>query len=219
MGRTGTMSLKAGLEELGFGPCFHMVELLQRPERLRYLKEAHKKGHTDWDGLYADFGSAVDYPTCLYVEPLLEAYPEVKVILTLRDPESWYESVKNTIWMASPKGPGDILKLIWGAIRFHEMRKVAPIFKHNDQLIWKEQFQGKFLDKGFAIEVYHAHNEYIRTMVPAGQLLEYRVAEGWQPLCDFLGSPVPDTPFPRTNDQAEFQRKLVRLKTEGVFEA
>jgi Sulfotransferase domain len=49
-----------------------------------------------------------------------------------------------------------------------------------------------------------AHNEAVKATIPAGQLLVYDVKQGWAPLCEFLGVPVPDEPFPRSNDRREF---------------
>ena len=219
LGRTGTMSLKFALERMGLGPCFHMVELMKVPERLKYLKQAHKTGDSDWDALFHGFSSAVDYPICLYLQPLLQKYPDAKVVLTLRDPDVWYTSVTNTIWHAAPHSASDILKLIWGTIRHKDMRKVAPVFNHSDQLIWKEQFEGRFRDKDFAIAKYHEHTEWVRSIVPEGQLLEYNLGDGWVPLCEFLDKEILKEEFPKSNDQAEFQRKLKRLQTEGVFAA
>lgn len=52
-GRTGTMSLKVALEQLGFGPCYHMVECLPKgPEHYRLWEEA-VAGKADWDAIFA----------------------------------------------------------------------------------------------------------------------------------------------------------------------
>ncbi|HAA12907.1 MAG TPA: sulfotransferase family protein [Cytophagales bacterium] len=219
LGRTGTMSLKFALEELGMGPCFHMTELLERPERLKYLKQYRKTGNTDWSAFFESFSSAVDYPVCLYYKHLMELYPEAKVILTVRDSDSWYESVKATIWNTSPKGPGDIFRLIINSMRHKALRRVAPVFKNSDDMIWKEQFHGKFADKEYAKGVYEAHNEEVKATVPADRLLVFEAKQGWEPLCNFLGKEVPAKDFPRSNDTAEFNRKVDRLMNEGVFQA
>jgi len=219
LGRTGTMSLKFALEELGLGPCFHMTGLMEKPERLRYLKQYRKTGKTDWSAFFEGFGSAVDYPVCLYYQDLMKLYPDAKVILTVRDADSWYESVKATIWNTSPKGPGDIFRLIINGLRHKALRRVAPVFKNNDDMIWKEQFQGRFADKEFAKSVYTAHIEEVKTSVPADRLLVFDVKEGWEPLCKFLGKEVPAKDFPRSNDTTEFNRKVDRLMNEGIFQA
>lgn len=218
LGRTGTMSLKMALEQLGYGDCFHMVELMKKPERLGYIKQAQKTGTTDWDALFEGFGATVDYPVCLFYKDLIDHYPEAKFIHTVRDPERWYESVKNTIFGAKPRGMAQILSMLMGMMKSSSLRRVAPVLMNNDALIWKQQFHNKFEDKAYAMDVYHAWTEEVKNTVPADRLLVYELKEGWEPLCTFLGKPVPATDFPRSNDQAEFNRKLRRLMKEGVFE-
>ncbi|MGB0522590.1 MAG: sulfotransferase family protein [Flammeovirgaceae bacterium] len=218
LGRTGTMSLKLALEYLGYGPCFHMVELLQEPQRLSYLKTLHKTGKTNWSEFFSGFNSTVDYPTCLYYDQLLQENPAAKVILTERDPEKWYESVYQTIYRGKPKGFKDITRLVKNLIFSKDMRKVAPVFMHNDTLIWNGQFKGKFEDKQAAIEIYLQHNEQVKKTVPAEQLLVFQVTEGWQPLCTFLGEPTPDIPFPRSHQRETFNKKMDKLLLHGKFE-
>ena len=219
LGRTGTMSLQQALQQLLGGSCFHMVELLKKPERLKYLKAGYKSGNTDWTTFFEGYKSAVDYPICLYVEELLKSNPKLKVIHTTRDPETWYNSVYNTIYRGVPKGPKDIFRLIFNTIRYKDMRRVAPVFMHNDKLIWKGQFENRFEDRDFAIEVFKKHEEQIKQLVPGDQLLIFNVKDGWEPLCNFLGVAIPDAPFPQTNQKDEFNRKMDRLLVNGVFEA
>src|SRR5207248_2818817 len=96
-GRTGTLSLKAGLEELGFRPCYHMVELFTHPEHNAIWQAAAEKKPVDWRALLAGYEAAVDWPACTFYAELMDQYPDAKVLLTVRDPEKWYESVANTI--------------------------------------------------------------------------------------------------------------------------
>ena len=218
LARTGTMSLKMALEQLGYEHCFHMVELLKNPARLTYLDLSHKEGATDWAAFFEDYQAAVDYPACFYYKELLTENPTAKVILTVRDPESWYQSVLNTVYRGKPKGFRDIIRLIRNLIVSSDMRRVAPVFRYNDKLIWQGQFNGEFEDKEAAIRVYHDHVEQVKKHVPADQLLIFEVKQGWQPLCDFLDKPIPEQPFPHSNSMAEFNRKMDRLLIDGVFE-
>ncbi len=209
LGRTGTLSLKHALEILTGEPCFHMTELLKDTEDLKHIKQKN------WAAFSKGYGSAVDYPICLFIEELLQINPELKVIHTRRDPLSWYESVEETIYRPTPKNGMDVLKIIWSAIRFPEFRRVAPVFRYNEQQIWKGQFKGKFHDKAFAIDVYQRHEAYIQSIVPKRNLLMYEVREGWKPLCDFLQLPKPKTEFPNTNAKADINQKIDRLFQKG----
>ena len=59
-------------------------------------------------------------------------------------------------------------------------------------------------DRACAIAAYRANNAAVSATVPADRLLVFHVADGWKPLCDFLGVPVPDTPVPRSHPRDEF---------------
>ena len=110
-GRTGTMTLKVALEELGVGPCYHMVEVLWGDTSRLPLWQAAANGEaTDWKAVFDGFESTVDWPGCTFYEPLMEVFPDAKVLLTVRDPESWYESAKNSIYAALIAGQKGELK-------------------------------------------------------------------------------------------------------------
>ena len=97
-GRTGTESMKRALETLGYGPCHHMYEVLKRWDRyddwLRILKG---EAEPDWPRLLEGYRSSVDWPVAYYWRELAELYPEAKILLTVRDAESWYASMDKTI--------------------------------------------------------------------------------------------------------------------------
>jgi hypothetical protein len=200
-GRTGTYSLKAALEMLGFGPCYHMVEAFAHPQHIEQWEAAGKGQAIDWRQIFAGYQSCTDWPACTFYTQLMQAYPEAKVLLSVRDPESWYESARSTIYPSShhshhiaandagspplPPGVRESLRMI------------------ND-VIWDQTFDDKFTDKAYAIEVFNRHNEEVKQRVPAKKLLVYSVKEGWEPLCSFLGVAVPDQPFPHLNDRDSF---------------
>ena len=217
LGRTGTMSLKRALEHLSGEKCFHMVELLYQPDRLKYLKKADLTRLMNWEKLFDGFGSATDFPCCIYYQELAKLYPEAKVILTVRDPEKWYESTLETIYRGKPKNGKDIAKLMWNYVRFNDVRKVTPIFMYNDKLIWEGFFKGKFEDRNHTIDIYHRHIETVKKTIPKGRLLVFNVKEGWKPLCDFLGQPIPNIPFPRTHQRTEFNQVMDLLLDDGVL--
>ena len=106
-GRTGTMSLKFALEQLGAGNCYHMMETRKNPDHTELWLKAMNAEPVDWDELFRDYSAAIDWPACRFWRELSEFYPKAKVILTLRDPERWYQSMSQTIYQAltNPK-PG-----------------------------------------------------------------------------------------------------------------
>jgi sulfotransferase family protein len=187
-GRTGTLSLKIALEQLGSGPCYHMSELLRDPERASAWTRAALGSPVDWDAVLAGYGSAVDWPACAFWHELLVAYPECKVVLSLRDPVEWYASFESTVLpRLADRSPA----------RFTEPhgRRMSEML---ERVILDRSLRGR-ADPAAAISAYESHNDAVRATVPPEQLLEYKVAEGWTPLCDFLGVSPPLTPFPRTN--------------------
>ena len=196
LGRTGTLSLKAALEELGFAGCYHMVEVLARKDDARTWDAAVRGEAVDWDRLLAGYRATVDVPSCLFYRELMEKYPEAKVILTVRQPERWYESTHQTIYYSRDAFPK------WAAAFNPRIRA----FRRMVDRLWDRMFRGRFEDRAFAIDVFNRHNEQVIRDVPAERLLVYEVNQGWGLLCEFLGVPVPEgKPFPHLNDAAAFR--------------
>jgi hypothetical protein len=194
-GRTGTLSLKQALEQLGFDKCYHMVEVFQNPDHLEQWTKATRGEPVDWPALFAGYRASVDWPSCNFWELQLEAFPDAKVILSERDPERWYDSVMNTIYPSSRKArdSADPAMKPWVEMAF--------------ELIWDGTFHGRIEDREHAIDVYLAHNEYVKKQAPRDRLLVFEPSQGWEPLCEFLGCPVPDEPYPRVNTTEEFQAR------------
>ncbi len=194
-GRTGTSSLKFALERLGFGPCYHMFEVIGRPRRVRFWREVADGKRPDWHAHFARYQSALDFPASRYYKELMAAYPEAKVILTVRDPERWYESTFETIYYSADVTQG------W---RRYVLPPLTQFTDMVDAIIWTGIFGGKFEDRAHAIEAFNRHNEEVIATVPPEKLLIYEVKQGWEPLCAFLGVPVPaGKPFPHVNNRAQ----------------
>jgi hypothetical protein len=194
-GRTGTLSLKAALERLGFGPCHHMLGLFDKPEEIPLWRDAAQGKPVDWNAMYEGYRSSVDWPGARFWRELADHYPQSKIILTVRDPERWYDSALGTIHRAavddSPASP--VLT---------EMRAMSC------DVVWDGVFDGHFTDRAHALRVYDDHIEAVRNRIPADRLLVFEVSEGWEPLCSFLSVPVPADPFPRSNDKGDFDARL-----------
>jgi hypothetical protein len=209
MGRTGTLSLKAALEQIGFGQCYHMIELLTHPEQVRFWEDASAGRRVDWDTLFEGYQSAVDYPACRYYRQLLEHYPDAKVVLTVRDPNSWYESARETIFQVGRPRPGQEPGEPPQFPFPGDPQLLIRCFQMVQRDIWELDFGGRFEDREHAIGVYNRHVAEVKERVPTDRLLVYQVKEGWEPLCRFLEVPAPEgTPFPRLNDRETFQARL-----------
>jgi Sulfotransferase domain len=217
-GRTGTTSLKAALERLGFDPCYHMTEVFAHPDHADFWVAAWRGEPVDWDGVLGDYEATLDWPACTFYEELMEQHPDARVLLSVRDPERWYESTRSTIYELTKLIEGStISRVIFGLVSllvfggFTGRRSSLA----ND-LIWEGTFDGRFEDKAYAIGVFERHNEEVKRHVPPERLLVYEVKEGWGPLCEFLDVPEPDEPFPRLNDTAQMQRGMKSMKALTV---
>ena len=196
LGRTGTLSLKLALEQIGLGPCYHMKEVLEHPADVAVWQRAADGEPVDWEGLFAGYRSAVDFPAAAFYADLAEAYPAAKVILTVRDASRWFESVDATI-LRPLREPLPPMLADWG-------RMVRAV-------ILERVFEGDVDDRAHVIDCYERHNAAVRRAIPPERLLVYDVSQGWEPLCAFLGVPVPGEPFPRVNSTSEFQERIAHL--------
>ena len=190
VGRTGTYSLKLAINQLGFGPCHHMEEVLHNMPVQVPLWSNAVADKADWAQIYEGYQSAVDWPTACFYRELVAEFPSAKFVLTQRNPERWADSFGATIY-----------KLLAG-------RDAAPQEMHAwldmaNAVIGKTGFPAG-LDHDGLIEAFVAHNNAVKEAIPSGQLLDFAVKDGWDPLCGFLDVPVPSEPFPRTNDRGEF---------------
>jgi hypothetical protein len=195
-GRTGTTSLRKALLLLGYDPCYHMQIALTRLHMRFWVRAVCEP--VDFREFFRNYRATVDWPSCEFYKELMAAFPDAKVLLTVRDPEAWYDSTLETLWAIDHAFPWWFPKSM---VQMH------------DRLIWNRRFRGEFADRAKSIAVYNAHLEEVRRTVPPQKLLEFDVRDGWQPLCDFLGRAVPaDTPFPHLNDRRWFRRVLGALR-------
>jgi hypothetical protein len=212
-GRTGTTSLKAALDVLGFGPSYTLSEVFRNPRHVGFWESASCSAGegVNWEGFFAGYGVAVDWPACSFYRELMEAFPEAPVILTVRDPATWYESMRSTIYELRRVTTGPLPVRAAFAFAGLFVPGVAGTVRLADHLVWKDTFDGRFEDRDYAMEVFERHNEAVCRRVPPGRLLVFDVREGWQPLCDFLGVEAPDRPFPHLNETREMRRRLLGL--------
>jgi hypothetical protein len=205
LGRTGTASLRAALQELGYTDTYHMMSasVENPPDCLCWMDAFAAKyegrgkfGREEWDSLLGHCQAVCDWPAVAFAKELIEAYPEAKVIITTRDVDSWHKSVMKTVnWRANDGELKAIAQFDWAAGLYYPMLRK----------FWQYFFYDDFENRGK--ERFHDYYAEIRSLVEPGRLLEYRVSSGWRPLCEHLGEPVPDVPFPRSNDADGFVQR------------
>jgi sulfotransferase family protein len=185
-GRTGTDSMREALTILGFGPTHHMFEVISNPEQKSMWRELAAGAWPNWEKLFAGYGSCVDWPSAYYWRDLIAAYPEARVILTMRSAESWWASFEKTILPA-----------------LHNSTDTASL---GIALISKQVFAGRPGDRAHAIATYEANVAAVKAEVPASRLLIHNLGDGWAPLCAHLGVAVPDCPYPNRNSAEDFSK-------------
>ncbi|KAJ7606809.1 efflux pump antibiotic resistance protein [Roridomyces roridus] len=220
MSRTGTSSIKAALQILGYDECYHMINTHRNIRDFDMWMEAvaakydgkGKFGRAEFDKLLGHCMAVTDAPCNLFAPELIDAYPDAKVILMERDIEAWYKSfgiIMDNTFVPVPRIVA-FLDPLWTGRR-------AKFFR-----AWMEkQFGAKTAEevREVAREIYRAHYAEIRRITPKERLLEYELGSGWEPLCKFLGKPVPDVPFPRVNEAAALREKIVMARRKGIRRA
>ena len=192
VGRTGTHSLKIALEQLLGAPCHHMVEVLANPETQVPGWTAAAEGRpVDWAELLAPYAAIVDWPGASFWREIHAAYPDALVLLSVRDPESWYRSASNTIFQSFDSLPPEM----------------AP-WMNTFRTALGERFSDRFDDPAAMMDAFERHNAAVRREIPSEQLLEWQPADGWAPICERLDLPVPEEPFPVTNTTDEFRAMI-----------
>jgi hypothetical protein len=184
LGRTGTMSLKLALEKLLGAPCYHMAEVFAHPEHVRSWSAAGRGEAVDWRALFRGYAAAVDWPVASFWPEVSAAFPDAIVLLSVRDPASWWKSASSTIFPASREAAGEWREMV--------------------DLMFGRRFTLALDDEAACLAAYERHNADVRARVPKERLVEWRASDGWGPLCTALGVPVPGEPFPRVNTTDEF---------------
>ncbi len=196
LGRTGTASFKRAMDILELGPCYHMEEVFGKPEHIAFWKAAGEGRLGDFEEVFAGYQSSCDWPSARWYREQADLYPDAKVVLTLRDPDSWFRSTQDTIF----------------AERMGEAPpEMAPFIAMVGKVVYEPLGDARH-DRDKAVAFFHRHNDEVRRTIPAERLLEFDAKDGWAPLCAFLGVPVPDVAYPRVNTTEQFleQTKAMR---------
>jgi hypothetical protein len=206
--RTATLTQKLALEQLGFAPCYHMVDILSDLGRVPRWREA-LFGDARWEELFSGYQATVDWPGAFFYQELMEAYPDARVLLSVRDGDAWEQSMGRTIWGVFY---GDLLIRDLSNAR----ARIDPAWAGYIELM-KEMWakSGLFAGEedgpgsGYMASAMQRYNEEVKAIVPPERLLVWSPTDGWGPLCEFLEVPVPATPFPHVNDSASFGGMIV----------
>jgi hypothetical protein len=207
--RTATTTQMFALEQLGFGPCYHMRDFLTDIEGGLPLWEAAAEGSPDWDAIFGGAQSTVDWPSARFYGQLMEVYPDAKVLLSVRGGEEWAASMRETVWGMFHNGTvihhlceaRAALDSVW--------RRYMALMRH---LSWNEDTGALAGDTSTAAGLAAAMdrwNDSVKATVPAGRLLVWNPADGYEPLCEFLEVDVPSEPLPRLNDTQSFREGII----------
>jgi hypothetical protein len=212
--RTGTLTQKVALEMLGIGPCYHMVNVLSDLGLVRLWREA-LEGRPDWPRILDGCQSTVDWPGGFFYRELLEAYPDAKVLLSVRDPEAWERSMRDTVW-----------GVVHGEVLIAHLSRATMVVNEPWRdyielmidLLWEGRgtLAHDHQTREGMIASMHKHTEEVRQAVPPEQLLIWDVSEGWEPLCEFLEVGVPDIPLPHLNDSRTFSDRVTEMALGSI---
>jgi Sulfotransferase domain len=195
LGRTGTLSLKGALEKLGFGPCYHMIELRAAKDGFQRWM-AHVEGQVNWQHVFEGFRSTSDHPGCDYWRELSADYPKAKLVLTVRDPDAWFDSGRTTVFS------DDFYRMLERA-----PESVQAFFRSVGAFAFFEAHRN---DRAAMTDYFRQHNQAIIDTIDPDRLLVFEAGQGWEPLCKFLEVPGPEIPFPRINERAMLEEELRR---------
>jgi hypothetical protein len=189
LGRTGTNSLKLALERLLGEPCYHMLEVIPRPEHVDAWAAAYAGTLPDWEQLYAGFGATVDWPAGPFWQQAAEAFPDALILLSVRDPDAWWKSASSTIFYGMARSIDESPDTPWTQMAARMVTSFSPD--------WRQEAAAK--------SAFLAYNESVRQTAPADRLLEWQASDGWAPICERLGLAVPDERFPHVNTTDDFR--------------
>jgi hypothetical protein len=172
-----------------------MKEILADPEQIRMWRRIARGEAADWDSVFSGFNAAVDWPSAFFWRELAEFYPDSIVILTVRSPESWYASMEKTI--------------------LPNLRNSTDRDSVGVRLIGERLFDGRYDDAAHAMAIFERNNAEVQATIPSERLLVHNLGDGWEPLCRFLGRPIPEASYPRSNSVDEFHASVAKFKAQA----
>ncbi|KAL1860260.1 hypothetical protein Daus18300_009314 [Diaporthe australafricana] len=202
--RTGTQSLADALAQLGISNVYHMREVGKNKHQDLWVQALEDNlegkgpawGRQDFEKILAGFEGVADFPAAMFPEQLVHAYPEAAIILSTRAEDGWYASMMSTLVHHHANMPAD------------STSPMAPLATKYHTLCWDNDFPANGRD------FFRKHNDRVRGLGKGRRFLEWDAKDGWTSLCGFLGTPVPDCPFPRADDWVDY-KKLVSAQPQS----
>lgn len=213
--------MQLALNILGY-PCYHGLSLFANlrdcdmwNEALdaKYCAKGARFSRQDWDQLLGNYSAVTDLPVVAFSEDLIEAYPEAKVILVERDIEKWYQSFDEgiivNVWSPLLRFIAQLDSRFMGRLASTSNRWTAG---------WMDSHSLREMQEK-ARPTYRQHYALVESITASERLLRFNLADGWEPLCQFLGKPVPEVQFPRVNESAALQEKIGLIARRGATNA
>ncbi|KAJ2992636.1 hypothetical protein NUW58_g2098 [Xylaria curta] len=223
--RTGTTSIKLALEQLGYNFVYHMSTFVDHPEDYKYwgyVIKAKMHGHdiprSVWDGLFGDYQAVVDAPGCYFVTELAKAYPDAKVVILNRDSEKWYDSFEKTVQKMIKRREA-LERLEW-ILRPCLPTQASAIIRIGNLLSKSGIGLGSY-NKEECLKFFRGYYAHCRANIAPQRCIDFKVQDGWYPLCKHLGARVPgqytadgwvQAPFPQANDTESFHSWVTRIQ-------
>ncbi|KAF4445676.1 hypothetical protein F53441_10625 [Fusarium austroafricanum] len=223
--RTGTASMAEALTVLGYKDVFHGLKTMDNKEAWHVLERATDASfpnlpsytgkpftREEWDEVWGSSEATTDVAS-VYAPQLIEIYPDAMVILVIRDFDPWFKSIDE-----------GVLQQLWNPIASFSISVLEPLLGSRAGVTARKQMLGLFQAdtveeaRKNAKETYERHHRTIREMVDEDQLLEYRMGDGWEPICEFLEKPVPEQEFPHVNEAAELRRLIADKIKRNIIE-
>lgn len=223
--RTGTASIAEALTILGYKNVHHGITAIDKVDDWKVIERAADASFPNlptytgrpftreqWDELYGPCEAGTDMASLFSVQ-LIKTYPEAKVLLVIRDFDKWYESYEI------------IFQETWSFAAFLAINCAEPLIGSRTGAAARKAILGFFEAKDVhearrnARRVYDRHHREVQEMVPPENLLVYRMGQGWEPICEFLGKPVPKEDFPWVNEAAVLKEKIAKRINDHLKEA
>jgi len=208
VGRTGTFSLKTALEKLNKGLCYHGYLVTLEDHSDNWYKLLNKE-KVEFEQIFEKFNATTDFPAAFFWEDIVKAYPNSKVILTIRDSDDWYNSIIGTFLLIN-------LYLPFGIQIYNLFDSNYRRFCRMTKKLWSDFFNTG-LTKEDIIKRYNEHNQNVINKVPKERLLVLNVKDGWEPLCKFLEVKIPSEPFPKLNDKDDINKIITNTNRKGYL--
>jgi hypothetical protein len=184
-----------------------MVEVLRNPRLVSLWERAFDGTLGDFEEIFKDYNATTDEPSAPLWDKLAARYPDAKIILTVRAPEKWFASMMTTIYVSPP--PAEFVDP--GIMRMAQKMMAYEVQSLGFAAPTQNEAEFKPPSRDALLARFAANTDRVKRLAPPERLLVFEVAQGWKPLCRFLGKPVPATPFPRVNDAAQFHAMMAAL--------